>query len=173
MRKQSIFRIITVWFLFSTTGAVLGQIADEAHELGALFEQNCSSCHGPETQTAGINLTSLTQEMPLVKNLETWRRVIGALEVGKMSPPGAPQPSASERSRMLELLRDDIENYDFSLIDNPGFELMRRLTHTEYDNTIRDLFGVELNVTERFPTCLLYTSPSPRDKRQSRMPSSA
>ena len=25
----------------------------------------------------------------------------------------------------------------------------------------------------RFPTCLLYTSPSPRDKRQSRMPSSA
>ena len=24
-----------------------------------------------------------------------------------------------------------------------------------------------------FPTCLLYTSPSPRDKRQSRMPSSA
>ena len=30
------------------------------------------------------------------------------------------------------------------------------------------------NVWNRFPaTCLLYTSPSPRDKRQSRMPSSA
>ena len=27
--------------------------------------------------------------------------------------------------------------------------------------------------TEVFNTCLLYTSPSPRDKRQSRMPSSA
>ena len=30
-----------------------------------------------------------------------------------------------------------------------------------------------LNRTVRFWTCLLYTSPSPRDKRQSRMPSSA
>ena len=59
---------------------------------------------------------------------------------------------------MLELLRDNIENYDFSLLDNPGFELMRRLTHTEYDNTIRDLFGVELNVTERFPTELIGNS---------------
>ena len=26
---------------------------------------------------------------------------------------------------------------------------------------------------QQFPACLLYTSPSPRDKRQSRMPSSA
>ena len=28
-------------------------------------------------------------------------------------------------------------------------------------------------INERLRTCLLYTSPSPRDKRQSRMPSSA
>ena len=30
-----------------------------------------------------------------------------------------------------------------------------------------------LKITERYLNCLLYTSPSPRDKRQSRMPSSA
>ena len=30
-----------------------------------------------------------------------------------------------------------------------------------------------LKINEEFTTCLLYTSPSPRDKRQSRMPSSA
>ena len=29
------------------------------------------------------------------------------------------------------------------------------------------------NPVPHFPACLLYTSPSPRDKRQSRMPSSA
>ena len=158
MRIHSVFQTLTLCFLSLLTGAVLGQTSHESLELGALFEKNCSSCHGPETQTAGINLTSLTQEQPLVKNIEIWRRVIGALDVGKMPPPGAPQPSVSERNRMLELLRDDIENYDFSLLDDPGFELMRRLTHTEYDNTIRDLFGVELNVTERFPTELIGNS---------------
>ena len=33
--------------------------------------------------------------------------------------------------------------------------------------------GGFLEMTEKYPDCLLYTSPSPRDKRQSRMPSSA
>ena len=49
-----------------------------------------------------------------------------------------------------------------------------------------NLYGIELNVTRdanrgqvggylvgQVSICLLYTSPSPRDKRQSRMPSSA
>ena len=33
--------------------------------------------------------------------------------------------------------------------------------------------GAIMPVYDVLPTCLLYTSPSPRDKRQSRMPSSA
>ena len=95
MNTQSVFRVAAICSFSLFTEAVLGQMADAAHELGVLFEENCSSCHGPETQTAGINLTSLVEETPLVKNLETWRRVIGALEVGKMPPPGAPQPSVA------------------------------------------------------------------------------
>ena len=148
--------VVTV-LLMSGIGA-RGQEAEVVHELEPLLAKNCAACHGPETQTAGINLTSLIREAPLVKNLETWRRVISALEVGKMPPPGAPQPTVAARARMLDLLRNDIENFDFSTIDNPGFELMRRLTHTEYDNTIRDLFGVRLDVTERFPVELIGNS---------------
>ena len=52
-------------------------------------------------------------------------------------------------------------------------------------NVVKDEYGALLmieryqngkeieNLLYRFLTCLLYTSPSPRDKRQSRMPSSA
>ena len=85
MRIHSVFQTLTLCFLSLMTGAVLGQISHESHELGALFEKNCYSCHGPETQTAGINLTSLTQEQPLVKNIEIWRRVIGALDVDALA----------------------------------------------------------------------------------------
>ena len=148
--------VVTALFMFAV--GARGQEAEVVHELEPLFAENCAACHGPETQTAGINLTSLIREAPLVTNLETWRRVIRALEVGKMPPPGAPQPTVAVRARMLDLLQNDIENFDFSTIDNPGFELMRRLTHTEYDNTIRDLFGVRLDVTDRFPTELIGNS---------------
>ena len=155
--KVKLQMFVATVLLMSTIGA-RGQEAEVVHELEPLFAENCAACHGPETQTAGINLTSLIREAPLVTNLETWRRVIRALEVGKMPPPGAPQPTVAVRARMLDLLQNDIENFDFSTIDNPGFELMRRLTHTEYDNTIRDLFGVRLDVTDRFPTELIGNS---------------
>ena len=40
-------------------------------------------------------------------------------------------------------------------------------------DTYNDLNPYRYPAFERIPHCLLYTSPSPRDKRQSRMPSSA
>ena len=38
---------------------------------------------------------------------------------------------------------------------------------------LRDYFNQYPTTASKFKNCLLYTSPSPRDKRQSRMPSSA
>ena len=118
-----------------------------------LFEQYCFGCHGPDKKTAqaGINLETLSAEEPLVRNGETWGRVIAALEVGLMPPQGMPQPSEVERHRMLETLGEAIDDFDYSEVDDPGFEPMRRLTHTEYDHTLRDLFGVDLDPTTRFP----------------------
>ena len=45
------------------------------------------------------------------------------------------------------------------------------LTKVPQQNNIEIIQGVEISVS--WDPCLLYTSPSPRDKRQSRMPSSA
>ena len=48
----------------------------------------------------------------------------------------------------------------------------------KYDTQLRDLIHVEkgiipANLCEYLVDCLLYTSPSPRDAHESRMPSSA
>ena len=52
------------------------------------------------------------------------------------------------------------------------------MTLDEYeDYKLRDEINIGYDVEEEFPDeyedCLLYTSPSPRDMRRSRMPSSA
>ena len=49
-----------------------------------------------------------------------------------------------------------------------GFKYVR--VNTDYD-MVEDIIGVTMSAP--FSACLLYTSPSPRDRQKSRMPSSA
>ena len=126
--------------------------------VNSLVEKYCFACHGAETQTAGINLHALVDQHPLVRNRETWQRVMNAVEVGKMPPATAPQPSEAERGSLVTLLTDAIDNFDYSTIDDPGFERMRRLTHRELDNTLRDLLAANFSVTDRFPSELTGSS---------------
>ncbi len=127
------------------------QETGNTHPIQPLVEQYCFACHGAQTQTAGVNLSAMLDQRPLVRNREAWTRVIGALEVGKMPPAGAPQPSVAERDGLLVLLTNAIDGFDYSTINDPGFERMRRLTHREFDNTMRDLVGIDLRPASRFP----------------------
>ncbi|MEZ5364023.1 MAG: DUF1592 domain-containing protein [Bryobacterales bacterium] len=121
-----------------------------AADLTALTERYCLRCHNAQTQNAGIDFTALLSQKPLVRNAETWERVIAIVESNRMPPEGALQPAPEERESLLAALDHSIRDFDYSQIDDPGFEPLRRLTHREYDNTIRDLFGIELNPTQRF-----------------------
>ena len=129
-----------------------GQGADVAarHPAAPLLEQYCFRCHGAQTQTAGVNLDGLIAQRPLVRNREAWTRVMDAVEVGKMPPAGAPQPADAERETLHALLSDSIDSFDYSTVDDPGYEPMRRLTHRELDNTLRDLLGADFTLTDRF-----------------------
>ena len=130
--------------------AAVSARADDTLAVKPLFEQFCFRCHGSETQQAGINLAHLVKQQPLVRNRETWARVTRALEAGSMPPEGLPQPSEAQRDLLLAALDRLINHFDYSKIDDPGFEPLRRLTHTEYDNTIRDLIGADLRPAQRF-----------------------
>ena len=61
--------------------------------------------------------------------------------------------------------------YDFGNNKIQAYDVFNlTLQHTRKSFTLK--FGIQ-NLFDRDYDCLLYTSPSPRDKRQSRMPSSA
>ena len=64
----------------------------------------------------------------------------------------------------LEISKEDVTP-DSSLVEDLGAD---SLDTVELVMAFEEEFGLEIP-----DDCLLYTSPSPRDKRQSRMPSSA
>jgi len=94
------------------------------NEIAPLVEEFCYRCHGPQTQSAGINLATLVKARPLVRNRHTWNRVVGVLDVKRMPPPGAPQPSDAVRDEMLAILGREIRDFDYSTIDRNTQGLM-------------------------------------------------
>ncbi len=69
---------------------------------------------------------------------------------GHMPPEGMPQPTKAQRDSMVRWL-DLTLSGDCKLID-PGHVTMRRLNRREYDNTVRDLVGLDLRLAEDFPS---------------------
>ena len=57
----------------------------------------------------------------------------------------------------------------------PEFRKIRKLNPNFINLCLNENLSAEITIQplKRYDICLLYTSPSPRDKRQSRMPSSA
>ena len=59
---------------------------------------------------------------------------------------------AQQRERLVGWLTDTLNNVDPSLLPrNPGRVLIHRLTRAEYNNTVRDLLGVDARARRRLP----------------------
>ena len=118
------------------------------------LSQYCFGCHGEEKTKGGLNLAQLLTQRPLIKNREQWNHVVDLVSAGDMPPEDEVQPNAEERRAILRFLDRELNHFDFSKIDDPGFENARRLTNQEYNNTVSDLFGKSLAPADRFPADL-------------------
>jgi hypothetical protein len=109
----------------------------------------CVKCHGEKTRRGGVDLTILA-EKPGLAQRKLWRRVMEQVRSGEMPPARQPQPNPAQRDLLANWLRralDTVDCGDPSRRD-PGPALVRRLTQTEYDRTIRDLVGIDFHSPE-------------------------
>ena len=159
-------------------------------------------CHNADTQKGKVNLEDLPLKVNTLQHAELWQKVLDVMNSGEMPPENKRQPEKVAKADFLEDLAKTMVLARKKLSDSGGQITMRRLNRREYHNTIESLTGVSLNVeslpadggagsfdtvgasqfisSDQFEqylelgrTCLLYTSPSPRDYAASRMPSSA
>ena len=116
------------------------------------FAKYCTDCHGPDEQSGGIAVDSLTSADQLLTERKKWERVYRMVNAGAMPPSGHdPFPSESEQKEIADFLYDELFNFDCSLVDHPGRPTIQRLNRAEYNNTIHDLFGLEITPADKFP----------------------
>lgn len=85
------------------------------------------------------------------KDSKLWLAVWTNLRAQLMPPATKPQPSEDDRRRILTWIEREVFKIDPANPD-PGRVTIRRLNREEYRNSIRDLLGIEYDVTDAFPT---------------------
>ena len=123
---------------------------DFQQDVKPVLEAYCIRCHGPETRTAGIDFQSIGPQGDAAQRRDVWLRVIRVLREREM-PPAGPFPNEAERIAVADWADEALRNIDWSKVRNPGHAVIPRLNRTEYDNTIRDLTGLDLRPARHFP----------------------
>jgi hypothetical protein len=113
--------------------------------LAPFVANHCVDCHDADSKKGGLDLTS--QAGDEVANLWRWHRIRQRLVAGDMPPPGHEPPPRAERDTLVESLSAELRREVPKLAPDPGRSTVRRLSRTHYENTVRDLFGVEVTTT--------------------------
>jgi hypothetical protein len=113
-----------------------------------LLDSHCKSCHGPERQKGNFRVDDLPLEITSLESAERWQKVLNQLNSGEMPPEDKEQPPGPQKADFLDDLANVMVVARRNLADQKGAIIMRRLNRREYRNTLRELLGVEINVSE-------------------------
>ena len=116
----------------------------------AMLDRYCIGCHNDKARAGGLSLSTMDPSKPAA-DAHVWERVIEKLRSGAMPPPGRPRPDAKTYDAAVNLLETELDRA-WTANPNPGrISAVHRLNRTEYNNAIRDLFGLDLDVRAQLP----------------------
>ena len=112
----------------------------------AMFSINSLSSH-LQTLRAFLDTLALThpEQNPVV-----WERAIRKLRAGMMPPPGAPRPAVADAQALAAYLETTLDKAA-EANPNPGSVRIHRLNRAEYQNAMRDLFGLDVDISTLLP----------------------
>ncbi len=116
-------------------------------DIRPIVQARCVKCHGPDEKSGNIDFTAITDDRAAAGQRKLWRKVLAQLEAEAMPPKDAPQLTAEEKQRLLAWMKRSVEEVDCTDSANrdPGPTMIRRLSLSEYNRTIRDLLGFEFD----------------------------
>ena len=117
-------------------------------EISASIDRYCVDCHNPIDFAGELNLEAL-DPAHVEADPAAWEAVLRKL-ISRQMPPldGAARPDEVTYDALVLALEASL---DRSAATNPGRPVLRRLNRAEYSNAIRDLLGLEIDVTELLP----------------------
>ncbi len=116
---------------------------------------HCLQCHDADTREANLNLEAFTgadaNASVVSANRARWELIFNRIRHGEMPPATEPRPDLAQAKAVTRWLNDEFLREDKLAPPYVGHVAPRRLNRTEYNNTVRDLLGVDFQPADDFP----------------------
>ena len=133
----------------------VASIADADERTKTFLKTHCIRCHGPQKQKADRRFDTLPARITKLDDLERYQEIVDLLNLGEMPPEDEAQPTPAERAAMIAHLTGQLKTARSELSNAAGGRsVLRRLNSWEYQQTIGELFGLNVEVwnpAEDFP----------------------
>lgn len=153
------FAAIVTFLVVATLAVVDGRRAlaedsatakDYADRIRPLLGKYCVDCHGEETHEKDLRLDQLQPDFA-GPTAARWRLILERVEQGQMPPEDALRPTAEDVRTLSSWIRGGLRAAELARRAKEGRVAMRRLNRTEYQNTVRDLMGVDADLSQVLP----------------------
>ena len=124
---------------------------DNFSKVEGTLKEFCSDCHNPEKSKGSLDFSIFTSYESIYRNRRVWNNVIEQVMNGEMPPRKKKQPSEKAKKELVTWIEENTQNIDCAKVADPGHVVIHRLNRSEYDNTIRDLTGLDLKLANNFP----------------------
>jgi hypothetical protein len=145
-----ISRLLSLLFFASAAAIPAHGAGDFSGEVKPLLETYCYKCHGNGKSKGKLSLDTFKSSEAMLQDQKTWGMVLENLRTGDMPPDDEKQPTLAEREKIMRWIDTAVFTVDPDHPD-PGRVTIRRLNRAEYNNTIRDLVGVDFQPADDFP----------------------
>ena len=115
----------------------------------ATLREYCVTCHSQRLKTGGLSLEGL-DATDVAHDAETWEKVVRKLRLGTMPPQGARRPDGATYAQTIASLEGRLDAAAAAR-PAPGRPVLHRLNRTEYANAVRDLLGLDVDVSALLP----------------------
>ena len=113
-----------------------------------LLQKYCVACHNSTDFKGSLDLSPTISREEMLQRRDVWQEVLRVVREQEM-PPQQPLPSAEERQQLTDWLDRAINDLDWTKLQQAGHVTFSRLTKDEYNNTMRDLLGLDLKPGDR------------------------
>jgi cytochrome c553 len=146
-KMYALLCVCGILFTLTATAATKDEFAES---IRPVLAQNCTACHNPNNPKNRINFLKANTIQDIESNRGLWRNVAAQLR-NRTMPPVETKLSEDDRLRVAAWIDNRLRQTACAVGDFAGAVALRRLNRREYHNTIRDLLGVDYNVSELFP----------------------